>query len=127
MSRRRKAKTVALGEDVVKAIIPMVPIVRAASGSSLTVEVDIENPSVNYTVGFDDTTLMYCRVDRRETVAGLSPGTHRLVWSFSHLEKDWKHVIAAQVAGQPAVTLEERSEAKKDAPYSIGLALVVIE
>jgi hypothetical protein len=102
-----------------------VPTIEARAGDVLTVTVDVEDISVPYTVVFDDRTLMYSLVDRREDVA-LVAGTHRLSWSLTHVEKGWKHEVQAKVTGQAAVVLDSRSEENKDGPYTIGLALVVV-
>jgi len=124
--RARRARTTRLTEDVAASVETLVPVLHAPVGSTLTVETDVENPSVPYTVAFDDRTLMYSQVDRRETVPGLQPGVHRLAWSFTHLAKGWKHTLHAQVTGQAPVRLEDRSEARKDPPYSVGIALVIV-
>ncbi len=121
----RRAGRAAPRVVMTEATAPAVPIIRTSVGSTLVVDVDIEHPSVNYTVAFDSRTLMYSQVDRREAVENLEAGTHRLVWSFTHLAKGWQHRVSAQVTGQPRLVLEERSEAKKDSPYSLGFALVV--
>ena len=125
-TRARRARRMRLIEEVAASVETTVPVLHAGVGSTLTVETDIENPSVPYTVVFDDRTLMYSQVDRRETVPNLQPGIHRLAWSFSHLAKGWKHTLRAQATGQAPVQLEDRSEARKDPPYSVGVALVIV-
>ncbi len=101
-------------------------IVRLAPGDRLTVVVDVENVALPYMVIFDDRPLMYGLVDRRESSGPLSPGTYRLFWAFNHIEKGWSHRLSVEIPGGPAELLEARSEAHKDGPYTIGMALVVV-
>src|SRR5438552_2008143 len=102
-----------------------VPHIRAQAGETLTVLVDVENISIYYTVTFDKKTLMYSLVDRQEEVV-LTPGVHRLGWGFTHVEKEWSHKVSAQVEGGSVQVLDEKSETKKDSPYTIGLAIVEV-
>lgn len=133
-SKRKKRKTsgsrhrvemVAITEETVAPVIPEVPILRARVGGSLTVEVDVTNPSNDYTVQFGDTTLMFARVDRRETVPNLKEGRFFLTWHFVHSNKEWAHVIVA-TSSEGDRAEESRSEENKDAPRSTGIALVVV-
>ncbi len=123
---RRRAETVAVAEDTVAPVVPEVPIFRVPVGGSLTVEVDVTNPSEDYTVQLGDTTLMFARVDRRETARNLPRGRFFLTWHFVHSNKGWAHTISVEPNGGAAVQLESRSEAKKDPPRSSGIALVVV-
>lgn len=104
-----------------------VPVLNAKAGETLTISVDVDNPSDPYLVIFRKTTVMIGQVDREETVENLPAGTHRLSWSFLHREKGWKHRITAAAGREAPVLLDERSEAKKDPPYTIGVALVVVQ
>jgi hypothetical protein len=124
--KARRARKMRFTEEVAASVETVVPVLHAPVGSTLTVEIDIENPSVPYTVAFDDRTLMYSQVDRREAIENLQAGTHRLAWSFTHLAKGWKHELTARVSGQAPVQLESRAEARKDPPYSVGVALVIV-
>jgi hypothetical protein len=119
------AKQKSTARKAVNGPLSGVPTLTATDGDSLEITVDVEAISVPYTVVFDDRTLMYSLVDRRERVA-LAKGTHRVAWSFSHVEKNWKHHVTAKVNGKSEVVLDSRSEEKKDSPYGIGLALVVV-
>jgi hypothetical protein len=114
-----KAAPSALPEGVVE--------LKGKVGDDLVVDVDVNEILTPYTVIFHTRTLMYGRTDRRETVTELSPGRYKLTWSFSHVEKEWAHTIKAKLGSRPEVTLEDKSEKNKDAPYSIGWAVVVIE
>lgn len=120
MPESKAAPKVALG----KAPLPAaVPVLSASNGDQLTIEVDVDNIVVPYTVIFDDRTLIFGATDRRERVS-LVTGFHRLTWSFTHLEKDWTHKITAQIGAAGAQVLDDKAEANKDAPYSIGWAVI---
>lgn len=101
-------------------------IIRLEPGERLTVVVDVDNLALPYTVVFDDRPLMYGLVDRRESSPPMAPGSYRLFWAFSHIEKGWRHQIAVELPGRKPEILEARSEARKDSPYTIGMALVVV-
>jgi hypothetical protein len=103
-----------------------VPVIAANAGDTLTVTVDVENPSDPYLVMFRKKTLMIGQVDREESSPDLPAGTLRLSWSFLHRESAWSHRIMARVGNGADQVLDERSEAKKDPPYTIGVALVVV-
>ena len=83
------------------------------------------NPSNDYTVQLGNTTLMFARVDRKETVRNLQEGRFFLTWHFVHSNKDWAHYIVATSSGGDRAE-ESRSEENKDAPRSTGIALVVV-
>jgi hypothetical protein len=119
-------ETVAISEETVATIVPTVPILRVPVGGSVTVEVDVTNPSNDYTVQLGDTTLMFARVDRRETAKNLLAGRFFLTWHFVHSNKGWEHSIKATSSGGGPPVEDHRSEANKDAPRSTGIALVVV-
>jgi hypothetical protein len=101
------------------------PILTGHAGDTLTVTVDVENLAVPFTVVYDKRTLMYSLVDRQEEVT-LVTGMHRLSWAFTHVQKGWKYTISAKVSGAAPVVLDQGSEAHKDSPYAIGLALIEV-
>jgi hypothetical protein len=121
-----KPKGTAASAARLMAVPPQIQRLTGKAGDTLVVEVDVTEILTPYTVVFDDRTIIYGRTDRRESVPDLKPGVHRLAWSFQHAEKDWTHQIGAKVGAGAAKVLEARSEKKKDAPYSIGLALIEI-
>ena len=123
--RRKKARSVGRVPLSAAAAGAGIPVVNVKAGEALTVLVDVDNISVPYSVVFDERTLMYSLVDRKEATQPLPVGTYRLSWSFSHVEKDWKHEVSVETPGGGVQGLDSRSEAKKDSPYTIGLALVV--
>ena len=108
------------------AVVPSVPILRVPAEGSITVEVDVTNPSNDYTVQLGDTTLMFARVDRKETARNLPAGRFFLTWHFVHSNKGWEHHIKATASGGGPPVEEHRSEENKDAPRSTGIALVVV-
>jgi hypothetical protein len=116
-----------LATDVKKGLPDGFPVLEAKAGEDLTVTVDVNDMAYPYSVAFDGTTIIFGFTDRKEIVSNLQPGVHGLGWGFAHGVKGWKHEIQAQVAKKKAVTLESRSEAKKDKPYSSSFAFVVVE
>jgi hypothetical protein len=122
----RRAKTVSVASPEAAAAMPAVPILNARAGGSLTVDVDVTNPSADYTLQFADKTVIFARVDRRETVGPLVAGRFFLGWHFVHFAKGWAHTLSVSVDGAPPVVLTSRSEAKKDDPREVGFALVVV-
>jgi hypothetical protein len=121
-----KSEKLALDVADVEPITPKVEILRVPVGGSLVVEVKVTNPSNDYTVQLGDTTLMFARVDRKETARNLQAGRFFLTWHFVHSNKGWTHSISATPEGGATVPLESRSEAKMDPPRSSGVALVVV-
>lgn len=115
-----------LASEVKKGLPKDFPVLEAKAGENLTVTVDVNDMAYPYAVAFDGSTIAFGFTDRKETVTNLQPGVHRLGWSFAHGAKGWRHVVAAHVANKKPVTLESRSEANKDKPYSVGLAFVVV-
>lgn len=109
--------------------VPVLPagvtVISATAGQTLTVEVDVNAMTTPYTVIFAERTLIYGLTDRREQ-ADLVRGSHRLTWSFSHVVKTWKHELKVRVDSGPWQVLDSKAEANKDAPYSIGWAVVVV-
>jgi len=100
------------------------PIIEAKVAQKVSVDVDVSEMQVPYTVTWDGAVVVHGFTDRKEQLA-LSVGVHTLGWSFQHHAKDWAHTIKVR-AGRKVVTLEDHSEAKKDKPYSVGLAFVVV-
>ena len=101
------------------------PVVEAKVGQKVSVEVDVNEMQVPYTVSYDGDVIMHGFTDRKEALP-IEPGVHRLGWSFQHHAKGWAHTIKVRV-GRKVHTLESRSEDEKDKPYSVGLAFVVVE
>jgi hypothetical protein len=122
----RAVERAAISEETVAAVAPAVPILRVPVGGSITVEVDVTNPSNDYTVQLGDTTLMFARVDRKESARNLQAGRFFLTWHFVHSNKGWEHSIKATSSGGGPPIEEHRSEANKDAPRSTGIALAVV-
>lgn len=122
--QRRPAARTVLTAETVDAL--GVPVVRGKDGDTLTVVVDVEKLSVPYTVTYDTRTLMHSLVDRQEAVT-LAAGTHRLGWAFTHVQKGWKHRVIVKVNNGPERLLEEKSEASKDTPETVGLAVVEVD
>ena len=76
-------------------------------------------------VTFDGNVIMMGFTDRKESLT-LEAGVHTVSWTFQHTEKQWMHKLRARVANKSFVTLEEKSEAKKDKPSTVGTAFVVV-
>ena len=100
-------------------------LIQARPGDTLTVLVDVENVSVFYTVAYDARTLMFALVDRQESVA-LTAGTHRLAWSFSHVQKGWSHKVSVRINQGAFQVLDSKSEAKKDSPHTVDFVVVEV-
>jgi hypothetical protein len=122
----RRPTAVPLASADAAAAMPAVPILNASAGGSLTVDVDVTSPSADYTVQFADKTVIFARVDRRETVTPLVAGRFFLGWHFVHFAKGWAHQLSVSADGKPFAVLSSRSEANKDDPREVGFALVVV-
>jgi len=109
-----------------KAALPDdVRVISIPSNASVTVEVDVNDMVIPYTIALDTAVVMKSLVDRREDLESLTKGTHRLSWAFAHAMKDWKHTLTLNVDGVGDV-LEAKSEAKKDTDHSVGVAFLVV-
>ena len=122
----RRARELPLASAEAASAMAAIPILNARAGGSLTVDVDVTNPSADYTVQFANKTVIFARVDRRETVTRLVAGRFFLGWHFVHFAKGWAHKISVAVDGAPFTVLSNRSEANKDDPREVGFALVVV-
>lgn len=107
------------------ALPPDVKVIEIPANATVTVDVDVNDMAIPYTVALDTDVVIKSLVDRREDLPAMSPGTHRLSWGFAHIVKDWKHKISLTVNGATTV-LEQRSEAKKDTDSSLGLAFLIV-
>lgn len=123
--KKKKAFTTEAAGAIADALPPDVPVVEVPAGSTLEVDVDVNDMDVPYTIAFDGEVVIKALVDRRKAITPLTPGTHRLGWAFAHGLKGWKHKLALRIDGVPMV-LEERSEAKKAPDHSVGVAFVVV-
>lgn len=106
------------------ALPPDVPTIQIPPGSTVVVDVDVNDMVAPYTVAIDGRVLIKALVDRREE-AELSAGIHRLGWAFAHAAKGWKHKLTITV-GSKATVLESKSEADKDRDHSVGVAFLVV-
>jgi hypothetical protein len=102
-----------------------VNVLPVALGTTVTVDVDVNEMTIPYTVATDAHVVIKSLVDRREDLPDLDEGTHRLSWGFAHATKGWKHKISVNIGGKTTV-LEERSEGNKDPDHSIGVAFLVV-
>jgi hypothetical protein len=100
------------------------PLIEIPAGSTLTIVVDVGPMTIPYTVAYAGSNVIKSLVDRAEQVNPLKPGDHRLLWAFSHTEKDWQHAIGFSIGGGPVQLLERKSEKNKDADHSLGAAIV---
>lgn len=101
-----------------------IPVVGIDIGTQVTVDVDVNEMTIPYTIALDGGVVIKSLVDRRAELQ-LAPGTHRLGWAFAHTEKNWRHLVRLTV-GSNEQALEERSEAKKHADHSVGVAFLVV-
>lgn len=111
-------------KDVKKGLPSDFPVLEANEGDSFLMDVDVGPMTIPYSVAFDGKIVMFGFTDTKETVT-LRAGVHTLSWTFQHTAKGWKHKLGAKVGKKASVTLDEKSEAKKDNPASVGLAFVV--
>jgi hypothetical protein len=115
-------ETVAALQEALPGDVKVIPVPRDAK---VSVEVDVNDMAIPYTIALDTRVLIKSLVDQREDLPPMDPGSHRLSWGFAHTLKDWMHKVTLSVDGQKTV-LEEKSEAKKDADHSIGVAFLVV-
>ena len=102
-----------------------IKVIPIPAGASVTVDVDVNEMAIPYTIALDTHVVIKSVVHRRELLPAMAPGTHRLSWGFAHVVKGWKHKVTLTVNGVKTV-LEEKSEAKKDPDHSIGVAFLVV-
>ena len=111
---------------VLAAALPSdIKVFSISAKAVVTVDVDVSDLAIPYTIAFERLVLIKSVVNRRADLPPMSPGTYRLSWSFAHVVKDWMHRVSVTVDGVTTV-LEERSEADKDADHSIGVAFLVV-
>ena len=111
---------------VLAAALPSdIKVFSLSAKAVVTVDVDVSDMAIPYTITIDRHVLIKSVVDRRATLPPMTPGTYRLSWSFAHVVKDWMHKVSVTVDGDTTI-LEERSEAGKDSDHSIGVAFLVI-
>ena len=111
---------------VLAAALPSdIKVFSLSAKAVVTVDVDVSDMAIPYTIAIDRQVLIKSVVDRRANLPPMSPGTYRLSWSFAHVVKDWMHKVSVTVDGDTTI-LEERSEAGKDSDHSIGVAFLVI-
>jgi hypothetical protein len=117
------------GGDVVAALKTMLPkdvaVIPVPKDAKVSVEVDVNEMAVAYTIALDAQTIIQSLVDRHEELPEMSVGTHRLSWGFAHAVKGWKHKVTLHV-GATKTVLDEKSEEKKDPDKSIGVAFLVV-
>jgi hypothetical protein len=123
---KKVAPQAVTGEAALRAVLPQdVRVVSIPSNANVTVEVDVNDMSIPYTIALDTAVVIKSLVDRRESLASLTKGTHRLSWGFAHAVKGWKHTLTLNVNGVPDI-LEDKSEAKKHTDHSVGVAFLVV-
>lgn len=109
-----------------KASLPAdVKVIEIPAGANVTVDVDVNEMVIPYTIALDTHVLIKSLVDRREDIPSMTAGVHRLSWGFAHAVKGWKHDVAAIIGGK-RTPLESRSEANKDGDHSIGVAFLIV-
>ena len=114
------------GVAALKAALPNdVKVIPVPANADVSVEVDVNDMAIPYTIALDTSVVMKSLVDRREGLTSLTPGTHRLSWAFAHAVKNWKHTLTLNVNDVGEV-LEQKSEAKKDTDHSVGVAFLVV-
>lgn len=123
MAKKKPVENQALTE--LKAVLPKnLKAIDIPPNATVTVDVDVNDMTVPYTIALDGDDVLNSRVDRKKDISPLAAGTHRLGWGFAHTAKGWKHKVTLIVDGKVTV-LEEKSEANKDVDHSIGIAFLV--
>jgi hypothetical protein len=123
MAKKKVVQNKALTE--LKAVLPKnMKAVDIPPNATVTVDVDVNDMTVPYTIALDGDDVLNSRVDRKKDISPLDAGTHALSWGFAHTAKGWKHKLTLIVNGK-ATVLEEMSEAHKDVDHSIGVAFLV--
>lgn len=111
---------------VLAAALPSdIKVFSLSAKAVVTVDVDVSDMAIPYTVAIERHVLIKSVVNRRAVLPPMSPGTYRLSWSFAHVVKDWTHKVMVSVDGSSTV-LEECSEQSRDADHSIGVAFLVV-
>lgn len=111
---------------VLAAALPSdIKVFSLSAKAVVTVEVDVSDMAIPYTVAIERHVLIKSVVNRRAVLAPMSPGTYRLSWSFAHVVKDWTHKVSVSVDGSTTI-LEECSEENRDSDHSIGVAFLVV-
>jgi hypothetical protein len=124
MAKQKPAKNQALTD--LKAVLPKsLKAIDIPPKATVTVDVDVNDMTVPYTIALDGDDVLNSRVDRKKEISPLEAGTHPLSWGFAHTAKGWKHKVTLIVNGN-ATVLEEMSEANKDVDHSIGVAFLVV-
>ena len=122
----KNGTAVAASPGALKDALPAdVKVIEVPIGADVEVDVDVEQMTTPYAITLNGGVLIKSLVDRRERVAGLSAGTHRLGWTFAHTQKGWKHLLRVSVGGATEI-VEERSEQAKDPDHSVGVAFLVV-
>jgi hypothetical protein len=116
----------ATGAAALKSALPDdVKVISIPANANVTVEIDVNDMAIPYTIALDTDVVIKSLVDRREDLRSLTKGTHRLSWAFAHAVKDWKHTLKLNVNGAPEI-LEDKSEAQKHTDHSVGVAFLVV-
>ena len=127
--KAKKAQARAAAAAAVTALEAALPadikVIQVPAGTTVSVEVDVNDMAIPYTIALNTRVVITSLVDRRETLPDLAAGTHRLSWGFAHIVKEWMHKVTLTV-GTAKTVLEERSEAKKDPDHSIGVAFLIV-
>ena len=92
-------------------------------GGTVDVIVDVGPMSVQYVVRYGGATVIKSLVDRAVRL-NLLPGEQKLVWSFIHEVKGWKHTIGISINDEDPIVLESRSETKKDPDVSTDFVVI---
>lgn len=98
-------------------------VFEVPAGGIVDVIVDVGEMSVPYVVRYGGATVIKSLVDRAAALHVL-PGDHKLVWSFIHQVKGWKHTIGISINGGRPTVLESKSEAKKDPDVSADFVII---
>ncbi len=123
---KRAAPRALAGAAALRAALPDdVKVISIPANAVVTVDVDVNDMAIPYTIALNTGVVIKSLVDRREDLTSLTKGTHRLSWAFAHAVKDWKHTLTLTVNGVGDI-LEDKSEAKKHTDHSVGVAFLVV-
>lgn len=98
-------------------------VFEVPAGGKVDVIVDVGPMSVQYVVRYAGRTAIKSLVDRAASLV-LVPGDQKLLWSFTHLVKGWKHTIGISIDDATPIVLESKSEAKKDDDVSTDFVII---
>ena len=100
--------------------------IEVRTSQPVTINADVDNMALPYSVSLDGKFLIRSLVDKRDTISSLSAGEHVLAWAFTHSTRGWRHTLSLEAGDRPPIVLDQKSESAGDTETSLGSVVLVV-